>query len=208
MRCGQSGYRYCELYLAMARPLPRTADSVDGIELPLRLKYTPNHMWIDVTEDGEWRIGIDAFLAHCFGQFDSVTFITQGGTQRPSAVLSSGGTEVHITFPHVVPISGCNMYLRADPSRITASPYTHGWLFRGDTPPDKLSGLISGEEANQWMSGEVHRAAAFAHSQLDPQMPADGGTPEHGFVKLLPREDRLRFIDDFFSPWATRMHFQ
>jgi glycine cleavage system H lipoate-binding protein len=208
MRCGQSGYRYCELYLVLARPLPKTADSVEGIDLPPRLKYTPNHMWIDVTDDGSWRIGIDAFLAHCFGEFDGITFLTQGGMQRPAAVLTAHGTELHITFPHVVPISGCNVYLRADPSRITSAPYTHGWLFRGDSPPDRLPGLISGEEAGKWMSGEVHRASGFAHAQLDPHMPADGGIAERGFANLLPRENRLRFIDEFFSPWAARINKQ
>jgi glycine cleavage system H lipoate-binding protein len=182
---------------------------VDGIDLPLRLHYTPNHMWIEVAEDGAWRIGIDALLAHSLGEVEAVTFLTQGGTHRPCVVLTAAGNDVQITFPHTVPISGCNVYLRADPSRLTAAPYTQGWLFRGDTPPDRLPGLISGEEANRWMGREVHRAAAFAHSQLEhvaPGMPADGGTPERGFLRLLPREDRLRFISEFFSPWATKVN--
>jgi glycine cleavage system H lipoate-binding protein len=205
MRCGQSGYRYCELYLAFARPLRRsTADSVEGIELPPRLSYTPNHMWIDVNEDGAWRVGVDAFLVHCFGVFDAVTFLTPSGTQRPAAVLSAAGIDLHITFPHVLPISACNVYLRADPSRVATAPYTHGWLFRGDNPPGMLHGLVSGEDANRWMADEVHRAAAFAHSQIDPHMPADGGTPEHSFLQLLDRELRLRFMEEFFSPWVTR----
>lgn len=159
-------------------------------------------MWIDVTDDGGWRIGVDAFLVHCFGEFESVTFIIQGGLQCPAAVLSVRGTEVPIIFPHLLPTSGCNMYLRADPSRIAAAPYTQGWLFRGDTPPDRLPGLFSGEEAKQWMSAEADRASVFAHSQLDLRMPADGGAPGHGFLRLLKCEDRLRFINFFFSPWA------
>lgn len=209
IRCGDSGYSYCDLYLAFARPRPKAGESVEGLELPAGLLYTPNHMWIDVAEDGTWRIGVDALLAHSLGDVDAVTFLTQGGTQRPSAVLTADGTDVQITFPYFVPIAGCNMYLRADPARLTAAPYTQGWLFRGDTPPERLEGLIPGAEAQQWMGSEVHRSAAFAHSQLDqtaPGMPADGGTPERGFLRHLRHEDRLRFISEFFSPWATKVN--
>jgi glycine cleavage system H lipoate-binding protein len=209
IRCGHSGYRYCELYLAFARPLPRREEAVEGLDLPPQLRYTPNHMWLDVADDGTWRIGVDSLLAHSLGQVDAVTFLTQGGTHRPAVVLTADGTDVQVTFPHLMPISGCNVYLRADPSRLTAAPYTHGWLFRGDTPPERLNGLIPGEDANRWMSGEVHRAAAFVHSRLDqvaPGMPADGGTPERGFLRVVPREDRLRFLSEFFSPWARKVN--
>src|SRR6185369_11865718 len=57
-RCGNDGYRYCELYLAMAHP-GASAGEVDGIPLPEWLQYSANHMWIDITDDGACHAGID-----------------------------------------------------------------------------------------------------------------------------------------------------
>ena len=206
MRCGHAGYQYCDVYLAFQHRRPQPGECVDGIDLPLRLQYTANHMWLDIADDGTWRIGVDALLTHALGDVQHVTFLTQGGLQRPTIVLTAAGTDVHIAFPHVMPLAACNVYLRADPSRLSAAPYTHGWLFRGDTPPQRLDGLISGTEARRWMSGELDRVAAFAHTRLNevaPGMPADGGTPESGFLQLLPHESRLRFIADFFTVNAS-----
>jgi len=203
-RCGQSAFRYCDVYLQFARPAGSGsgADDVDGIEFPAALRYTPNHLWIDVAEDGSWRIGVDGLLAHALGRVDAVSYLTKPGRIRPSAVLTAGGVDLHISFPHVVPLTMCNTWVRADPSRVTSAPYTGGWLFGGDQPPEKLDGLVTGPEASAWMRGEVQRASEFAHAQLEPEMPADGGLLDRGFAGLLPREQRLRFLNEFFSPMA------
>jgi glycine cleavage system H lipoate-binding protein len=207
IRCGSSGYRYCDVYLAFARPSPRPEECVDGLAVPGNLRYTPNHMWIDVAEDGAWRIGIDALLAHALGDIEAITFVTESGLQRPSAVFTVSGMDLTITFPHLMPIAGCNTYLRADPTRVVTAPYTHGWLFRGDRPTRMLDGLISGEQAPRWLASELQRASEFAHEQIHhvaPGMPADGGTLDRGFLMHLRREDRVRFCNAFFSHWAGR----
>jgi glycine cleavage system H lipoate-binding protein len=206
IRCGQSGYRFCEVYLAFAHPLPSPEDDAEGIELPRALRYTPNHMWLDVADDGSWRVGVDGLLAHALGRLDSVEFLTETGLLRPAAVLTGGQTELHAAFPHELPVAACNSYVRADPSRVTESPYTSGWLFRGDRLPGMPSGLIPGDKAREWMLREMTQVAAFAHdqvAQVTAGTMADGGMPERGFVAQLPRAERLRFVNTFFSPWRS-----
>src|SRR5207253_2648693 len=44
-RCTSGGYRYCDSYLALARPRK-------GLEAPPDLLYAPNHMWLDAADDG------------------------------------------------------------------------------------------------------------------------------------------------------------
>jgi glycine cleavage system H lipoate-binding protein len=205
IRCGQVGFRYCEAYLSFARPVPVAEESVDGIEVPRRLRYTPNHMWIDVAEDGSWRAGIDGLFAHALGSLDAITFLTDSGRQKPAAVLTAAGFDLAAVFPHVLPIAGCNVYLRADPSRVVASPYTAGWLFRGDSASQMMDDLIPGDQAGEWMEKEIRRASAFVHDRVQRTtagFAADGGTLEEGLLQRLTRDDRLRFGNMFFSFFA------
>lgn len=205
IRCGQAGFKFCEVYLSIAHPLPAPEDTAEGIDLPRSLRYTQNHMWIDVAEDGSWRVGIDGLLAHALGPLTSVEFLTGPGTSRPTAVLVSGQTEVQAEFPCELPIAGTNAYVRADPSRVTEAPYTSGWLFRGDRCPSDapMPDLIPGENAREWMITELTDVARFAHEAipvLNDGAMADGGMPERGFLAELPRAERLRLVNTFFSP--------
>ena len=50
---------------------------VDGIPVPLNLAYAPNHMWLDVGDDGCRHVGIDAFLARIIGTVDAISFVGQ-----------------------------------------------------------------------------------------------------------------------------------
>ncbi len=206
IRCGQSGYRFCDVYLSFAHPLPSPEDDAEGIEMPRTLHYTQNHMWLDIAEDGSWRIGVDGLLAHALGHIDALEFLTGPGLVRPAAVLTSGQTEFQAIFPYEMPVVACNTYLRADPSRIAESPYTAGWLFRGERNPGAIDGLIPGDEAREWMLGELSQVSTFAHEAL-PEMTvgtmADGGVPERGFLAQLPRPERLRFVNTFFNPWRS-----
>jgi len=66
-RCGNDGYRYCELYLQMSHPLP-PPETADGIPMPVELGYSANHLWLDAGGDGICHVGIDAFLSRALGE--------------------------------------------------------------------------------------------------------------------------------------------
>src|SRR5512135_688796 len=72
--CTSNGYRYCDSYLALARPHATP---------PAQLLYTPNHFWLDAEESGLCHIGIDGFLADVAGNVEGVTFVTAHGTHCP-----------------------------------------------------------------------------------------------------------------------------
>ena len=116
-RCGNDSFRYCELYLGMAHPAP-AAEQVDGIALPGWLQYSANHMWLDVTEDGVCHAGIDAFLSRALGKVDRISYVWQKGERRPAAVLTVNGMDLEVVFPNPLMLTGCNLYLRADPARL------------------------------------------------------------------------------------------
>jgi glycine cleavage system H lipoate-binding protein len=202
-RCGNDGYRYCELYLSMAHPMT-TSEEVEGISLPDWLGYSANHMWLDVTDDGTCHAGIDAFLTRVLGKIDRIAYVWQKGVHRPTAILTAGGTDFDVVFPNEMLLTACNLYLRADPSHLAAAPYTGGWLFEGKPEPGTLEGVRRGAEARQWMEQELHRINQFLQEgEGAGKVAADGGQFSPGLVSYLERDQILALFHEFFSPYAN-----
>jgi glycine cleavage system H lipoate-binding protein len=202
-RCGNDSHRYCELYLALANP--EQPAEADAIPMPDGLHYSANHMWLDVTEDGICHAGIDAFLARTLGKIDRIAYVAGTGRRRPAAVLSAAGCDLKVIFPNELMLTGCNLYLRADPARLAAEPYTGGWLFEGAPLPETPQNLLHGAEAREWMEREERRMNEFVQQQTGEPVPlsADGGLFAAGVARHLDRDRMLTLFHEFFSPFAT-----
>ncbi len=203
-RCGNDGFRYCELYLSMAQPgVP--SEEVEGLAMPERLRYTANHMWLDMGEDGMCHVGIDAFLSRVLGPVDRLTFVQLQGRIRPAAVLTVNGVDLEVMFPNAILLTGCNLYLRANPARIASEPYTTGWLFEGKPLPQTTESLMEGPAARHWMEQEQRRMNEFLQQEQAARSGtmADGGLFTAGLAHHLDG-DRLRVLfHEFFSPYAS-----
>jgi glycine cleavage system H lipoate-binding protein len=212
-RCGSSAFRYCDLFITMAHPQDRVTQAGDGIATPEWLLYAGNHMWLDAASDGVCHIGVDALLARVLGRVDRITYLTTRGMTHPAVVLSTGAADLHMTFPNRLLVTGCNLYLRANPAKLVADPYRLGWLFEC-RPPDEgvefTRGLIGGgPEAARWMQSEYDRIGSFVHrlSQASCEgnvLMADGGDMAPGLIEHLDRTQIARLYHDFFSPESTR----
>jgi glycine cleavage system H lipoate-binding protein len=194
-RCGNDSFRYCEVYLGMAHPSVGSGHS-DGIAVPAWLRYSTNHMWLDVTEDGVCHAGIDGFLSRALGKVDRVSYVWQRGARRPAAVLTVNGIDLEVAFPNAMMLTGCNVYLRADPSRLASDPYTAGWLFEGTPLDDTVRGLMDGEAARGWMEAEQERMNEFLQQQTG--CTADGGLFARGLPRVIEREQALTLFHEFF----------
>lgn len=197
-RCGGSAHRYCELYLAMAHP---QAGSDGAIAMPDWLSYSTNHLWLDPGQDGLCHIGIDAFLARVLGTVERLTYIWEKSIlRRPAAVLTAGGVDFEIVFPNPLHLTRCNLYLRADPARLTAEPYMSGWLFEG-TPVDQTDAhLLSGAAARNWMQAEERRMSDVLQQLSGARYAADGGTFTPGVAAVIGRDQALTLFHEFFLP--------
>jgi glycine cleavage system H lipoate-binding protein len=199
-RCGGSSYRYCELFLGMAHPEPER-HGVDGIALPDWLRYSANHMWLDVGDDGVCHAGIDAFLCRVLGKVERISYIWQAGIlRRPAAVLTAGGVDVEVVFPNPMHITNCNVYLRSDPARLTAEPYTGGWLFEGRPTHDTAANLMEGEAAREWMLEEERHMNEFLQQTSGGHYAADGGLFAAGLPGVIGRDRMLTLCHEFFLP--------
>ena len=208
-RCGTEGFKYCGLYLGMASPGVPDLDPEAEPEAPPNLFYSPNHMWIDRTEEGNCHVGVDALLAKALGTAERISFMSTQGVERPAAVLTVNGVDWQMMFPNRIHITAPNYYLRADPAKVAADPYGTGWLFEGTDAPGSLHGLITGKAAAEWMHEESARLTRAVHEWISmpnadgPQMVADGGNFAPGFAKCMERESLLKLFHNFFSPFAN-----
>jgi len=200
-RCGNDSYRYCELYMQMAHA-PAPPETADGIPMPAELAYSANHLWLDVGGDGICHVGIDAFLSRALGEVERIGFVWQKGHHRPAAVVTAGGVDLEITLPFPLQITGCNLYLRANPERLTSEPYTRSWLFAGVPDAGAADGLLRGERAQHWMEGEVRAIHEFLQHLPGPAGPtaADGGMFSAGLARSIEREPMFALFQEFFSP--------
>lgn len=221
-QCGTESHRYCELHLALAQPHEPSPDgpaasgrgsshifTVDDVKIPEGLSFTPNHMWIDIGSDGTCHIGIDAFLAKVLGAIDHVTFVTTKGFHRPSVSLSVNGVDLQFIFPVPMNIVRANTYLRTNPEKIIADPYSVGWLFETTEEKNKknrMEGLITGRQRTEWMTKEMARMTEYAHLlsyQPDVNgtvLMTDGGQFQSGLALKLNRAELLKLYNEFFSP--------
>ena len=204
-RCGNDSHRYCELYLAMAHP-PAPPETADGIPMPEELGYSANHMWLDVTGDGVAHAGIDAFLGRALGRVERISYVWQTGLHRPTAVVTVAGVDMEITFPYPMQLTDCNLYLRANPERLTSEPYTGGWLFAGVPEAGADKELARGRQAREWMENEVKNMSEFLQQLPGPHGPtaADGGMFCPGLARYIERDQMLALFHEFFSPYASR----
>jgi len=204
------GERDAQATVAGGAALERS--SVD-IAVPGHLGYAPNHMWLDVAEDGSCHIGVDAFLVWVVGAIDEVSFITPRDLDRPVAVLGVGGVDLQIAFPNALTTIVPNVNLRTNPSRVASDPYGSGWLFEGVDPVRSNGGksmvrrgLLFGGPARDWIRLEIERIDHFVHDMVarpnaeGAQMMADGGTAAGALATRLDRQARLTLFHEFFAP--------
>ncbi len=203
-RCGNDGFRYCELYLGMAHPA-RLEEAHDTIPLPDWLRYSGNHMWLDVTGDGTCHVGVDAFLSRALGAVDRLSFVWLSGRHRPTAVVTVAGVDLELVFPNPMLLTRCNLYLRADPSKIADQPYTGGWLFEGEPLPETAGGLMEPADARGWMEQEQARMNEYLQEQYTSSAGpsrCDGGMFARGCARQLDRDRMLALFHGFFGPYA------
>jgi glycine cleavage system H lipoate-binding protein len=197
-RCGRDNFRYCDLYQAMAHP--EAAETAEGIAVLDGLRYSANHMWLDVADDHVCHAGIDAFFARALGQIDGLAYVWQAGRHRPAAVLTVAGMDLEVVFPNPLLLTGCNLHLRANPSRMVTDPYTAGWLFEGTALPETVAGLREGAEAHAWMEREQGRMNEHLQKETCPRQACDGGLFAAGLPRRLDRPQWFGCFHEFFAP--------
>ncbi len=127
------------------------------MDFPEELKYTPQHQWCRVEDDGSATIGITDFAQEELGEIVYVDHPAVGDSIEKDA--SFGEVESNKTSSDVyAPCSGkileVNGALDENPGRLNSDPYGEGWIIKmRATEPGELQGLLSSTEYRRLVEG-------------------------------------------------------
>jgi len=123
-------------------------------------KYTEEHEWVDVDENGIGTVGITDYAQTALGDVVFVEIPEEGKFVEKSDNL--GAVEsVKAASDIYAPVSGeiveSNSNLTDKPSLINNSPENDGWLCKIKlSKPDEFYKLLDKQEYEKWCSSESH----------------------------------------------------
>ena len=102
-------------------------------EIPSNLKYTRDHEWVRLDDDGLVTIGITDHAQQALGELVYVELPESEQTLAPGdacAVVESVKAASDVYAPISGEVAEVNAELDAEPERVNSSPYDDGWLVK------------------------------------------------------------------------------
>ena len=100
--------------------------------VPIELKYTNTHTWVEDIGDGQYRIGITDFAQNELGDIVFVEIPDTGREYSQAdecAVVESVKSTSDIYCPLSGTVTEINDKLEESPELINSEPYSDGWIF-------------------------------------------------------------------------------
>jgi glycine cleavage system H protein len=122
-----------------------------GVMIPKDLKYTEEHEWVHLSDDGtEATVGITDFAQKELGDIVYVEMPQEGDhlTQMESfGTIEAVKTVEDLYAPLTGEVLEVNAHLTDQPTLINTSPYEDGWIVRlRIANPKELDALLSHED--------------------------------------------------------------
>jgi len=105
---------------------------MSDLDYPSDLRYTSDHEWVRVGDDGVVRIGITAFAQDALGDVVYVSLPAVGDTVTPGdscGEVESTKSVSDVYAPLEGEVTATNPALDASPELINSDPYGEGWMF-------------------------------------------------------------------------------
>ena len=102
------------------------------LDYPSDLRYTSDHEWVRVGDDGVVRIGITSFAQDALGDVVYVSLPAVGDTVSPGdscGEVESTKSVSDVYAPLEGEVTATNEALDASPELINSDPYGEGWMF-------------------------------------------------------------------------------
>jgi glycine cleavage system H protein len=126
-----------------------------------KLKFTKEHEWVSITDEGFAVIGITDFAQEQLGDIVSIELPALGSRFRQMqamAIIDSVKASSDIYCPLSGEIIQINEELYEHPEWINQSPYDSGWIVKLKTSnTDEISGLLTLEKYNEFV-GETEKS--------------------------------------------------
>jgi glycine cleavage system H protein len=105
---------------------------MSDLDYPSYLRYTSDHEWVRVGDDGVVRIGITSFAQDALGDVVYVSLPAVGDTVTPGdscGEVESTKSVSDVYAPLEGEVTATNAALDASPELINSDPYGEGWMF-------------------------------------------------------------------------------
>ncbi|WP_020144276.1 MULTISPECIES: glycine cleavage system protein GcvH [Intrasporangiaceae] len=105
---------------------------MSDLDYPSDLRYTSDHEWVRVGDDGVVRIGITSFAQDALGDVVYVSLPAVGDTVTPGdscGEVESTKSVSDVYAPLEGEVTATNAALDASPELINSDPYGEGWMF-------------------------------------------------------------------------------
>ncbi|CAN7383371.1 glycine cleavage system protein GcvH [Terrabacter sp. LjRoot27] len=105
---------------------------MSDLDYPSDLRYTSDHEWVRVGDDGVVRIGITSFAQDALGDVVYVSLPAVGDTVTPGdscGEVESTKSVSDVYAPLEGEVTATNSALDASPELINSDPYGEGWMF-------------------------------------------------------------------------------
>jgi glycine cleavage system H protein len=120
------------------------------MNIPENLKYTQEHEWVLIDEDGKSAlVGITEFAQQELGDIVFIEIESQGDEIDRGEIfgtIEAVKTVSDLFMPLNGTVSEVNEELDGAPERVNEDPYGKGWIIRIDLSDEDQTGLISSAE--------------------------------------------------------------
>lgn len=114
------------------------------------IKYSEEHQWVKVCQNGLWEVGITAYAADELGELNFVELPKIGlelSAGEPLCVVESVKAASDVFAPVGGIVSEVNQALEKEPALLNESPEENGWLCRlKQVDPAELDTLMNRSE--------------------------------------------------------------
>jgi glycine cleavage system H protein len=111
----------------------------------MSVRFTPDHEWLRLEENGELTVGITDYAQTALGDvvFVQLPDLKAYSTGQEVVVLESVKAASNITMPLAGHVVAVNDAVAQEPELVNASPLDQGWFFRFmPTDGNGLAGLM------------------------------------------------------------------
>lgn len=124
-------------------------------EVPENLRYTSEHEWVRLEDDGSVVVGITDHAQEALGELVYVELPETGrqcGKGDACVVVESVKAASDVYAPVSGDCAAINGALADEPELVNSSPYEDGWLIRlNPTDPAELEELMTAEAYSQFL---------------------------------------------------------
>lgn len=118
--------------------------------IPANLKYTSDHEWIRLGDDGIATVGVTDYAQECLGDVTFVELPSVGSSYKKGdtfGVVESVKAASDLYMPAGAEIIESNSALEESPELINQDPYGEGWIARVRlSDPSELDQLMNSDQ--------------------------------------------------------------